>query len=444
MSQTLLIHDNSPLIDILKLNLLVYVGTDVIIKKNFKESRILMEHHPGIDLIICADSVEGESTAELAFEFYQKLKRPIPFIVTGTKAKLPLSEKVVFLDDTDLQQLLQMAAKFLKITPREMVEKIVPDFFPINTTYGLNLLRAPCPIFIETNGRYIQKYITDQQILSDEIIKLLEDGHTSLFVEASDRLKIVNEVTASLTSVLTDQTTDPRMKISATEKSLQILESEALKDEYIEMSVKVLAISAIKTCMEIAKHSPRVATLLKDLLSNRASYRFKHIQLNIYICNHIVSRIDWGSSEVKEKLAFVCFFHDICLTDDKLARITGETFKKARETLTKEEIELVEKHAQQAAEIVQKLPIAPMGSDAIILQHHGMLRGIGFSDNYAGDLSPLAMIFIVAEELGHMIIDNADVDNMNLKKDDMIADLYRKFPRSKFAKIIETLKSLAF
>src|SRR5688572_9917235 len=139
MSQTLLIHDNLPFIDIVKLNLSVYVGTDVIIKKNFDDSRILMEHHPGIDLIICADLVGGEHTAELTVNFYEKLQRPVPIIVTGDQTKLKTSPRLKILPmRTELQMLLQTAAGFLNVTPKGMVEKLVPDFFPMSAYYCLN------------------------------------------------------------------------------------------------------------------------------------------------------------------------------------------------------------------------------------------------------------------------------------------------------------------
>lgn len=447
MSQTLLIHDNLPFIDIVKLNLSVYVGTDVIIKKNFDESKVLMEHHPGIDLIICADLVGEELTAELTVNFYEKLQRLVPIIVTGSQTSLQPSQRLKILPmRSELQMLLQTAAGFLNVTPKGMVEKVVPDFYPMSAYYCLNVDRAPCDIyFSDGDNGFALEYGSGEACDPREILAMMEAGLTTVFVSAKDRLKFVNSITESLNSCLQDEAADPKLKLGIADKSLQVLQDEALKgDSEVEQSVKLLAISAIKTCMQIAKHNPKVATLLRDLLANKTSFRFKHVQLTIYVCNHIVSHLEWGSSEVKEKLAFVAFFHDICISDDLLAKLNGETYATVANDLGFMDRELVLKHARMSAEIVQKFPVAPLGSDVIIMQHHGTLRGQGFTEHYSGDLSPLAMIFIVAEEFTHLILDQEHMDNIGAKKDEMIAKLHRKFPNAKFTKLIELLRKITF
>ena len=100
---------------------------------------------------------------------------------------------------------------------------------------------------------------------------------------------------------------------------------------------------------------------------------------------------------------------------------------------------LVEKHAQMAAEFVQKFPHAPMGADQIIRQHHGTLNGIGFSEHYGNNVSPMAVVFIVAEEFTRIILNN---EHGPFDRAAFIRELKEEFPTSRFQKVISTLESL--
>src|SRR5690606_12585819 len=134
-----------------------------------------------------------------------------------------------------------------------------------------------------------------------------------------------------------------------------------------------------------------------------SSYLFKHTQILTYICLHIIKNIDWGNAEQEEKISFIAFFHDIALEKDEHAEIkTTIELKKANFPLA--ERQLIEKHAQLAAEFVSKFPHAPMGADQIIRQHHGTLNGIGFSEHWGNNISPISIVFIVAEEFTRIIM----------------------------------------
>ena len=97
------------------------------------------------------------------------------------------------------------------------------------------------------------------------------------------------------------------------------------------------------------------------------------------------------------------------------------------------------KHAQLAAELVQKYPHAPMGADQIIRQHHGIAHGIGFSETYGGNLSPMSIVFILSEGLAdHIIRAGAD-----LQYPAVIERMREKYPTQRFQKIIDVMESIA-
>ena len=176
------------------------------------------------------------------------------------------------------------------------------------------------------------------------------------------------------------------------------------------------------------------------MLSNKTSYLFKHTQILTFIGLHITKNMDWGNAEQENKMSFIAFFHDIVLENDQQAQIKSnlELKKVLMEPTAKI---LVEKHAQLAAEFVAKFPHAPMGSDQIIRQHHGTLNGVGFSEHYGANVSPVAVVFIVAEEFTRIILkrESGPFDRM-----EMLRELKEEFPTSRFQKVIDTLQSITF
>jgi response regulator RpfG family c-di-GMP phosphodiesterase len=187
------------------------------------------------------------------------------------------------------------------------------------------------------------------------------------------------------------------------------------------------------------KKNPKLSKLLDRLLSNKTSYLYKHTQILTYISLHMIRNIDWGTPEQEDKISFISFFHDIALENDVQCQIHS-TYELKRAELTTEARTLVERHAQIAAEFVSKFPHAPMGTDQIIRQHHGMLNGVGFSEHFGANVSPMAIVFIVAEEYTRIIMKR---DNGPFNGPEMIKELKDVFPTSRFAKIVEKLMTLS-
>jgi hypothetical protein len=82
-----------------------------------------------------------------------------------------------------------------------------------------------------------------------------------------------------------------------------------------------------------------------------------------------------------------------------------------------------------------------MGTDQIIRQHHGQLNGIGFSDHYGANVSPMAIVFIVAEEYTRIIMKR---EAGPFDREEMMRELKDVFPTSRFAKIVEKLATVSF
>lgn len=447
MSQTLVIHDNQSFASILALNLPTYVGTDVVLKKSFSDAQTLFEHHPGIDLIISVDAVEKETTAELIHKMNQNFRKDADLIVLGTKCTLSESPKVTILPaNASLKAIIQASAKLLGITPKSMVELIVPDYFPIKIDFCTGLRNAPCDVYFMTPEKTYEKKFREGDAINPSIFpKMLEAGVTKIFVDAPNRLKFVNFISQDLLARLSNSSATEEDKIAAVDDAIHIVQEQAGSLESpVSKVTEELTMSAIKSCIELAKINPSVAELLKKLISSKASFLYRHTQLIIFISEYVISKIEWGSVEQKEKLAFVAFFHDLFITDDRMASFRDEATVASDRKMSPMQKESLFMHARLAAEMVQKFPAAPIGADVIILQHHGMLSGQGYAKTFTNSLSPLAIVFIVAEELAHLILENESADNLVSKKDEMLNNISRKYPRSNYLRVVETLRDIKF
>jgi putative nucleotidyltransferase with HDIG domain len=157
----------------------------------------------------------------------------------------------------------------------------------------------------------------------------------------------------------------------------------------------------------------------------------------MFVATHLMDQLDWVNEEQKNKLQFIAFFHDIALENSEQARV--HTDKELRESkFSSPQKELIKKHAQLGAAIAGQYPNAPIGVEQIIKQHHGMANGVGFSEHYSQNISPMAIVFILAEDF----VDNLMHAGVDFKIETKIAQMRERYSTQRFQKIIDSLESI--
>jgi hypothetical protein len=76
------------------------------------------------------------------------------------------------------------------------------------------------------------------------------------------------------------------------------------------------------------------------------------------------------------------------------------------------------------------------------MQHHGMTSGQGFAKSFTNSISPLAIVFIIAEEMATLILELEGIDHLAANQATIFQKLSQKFPRSNYQRIIDTLRTL--
>ncbi len=440
MNLTLLVEGNLKIESFYMLNLSVWLGLETMTCQKAESAiKLLESSHTDFNLIIVRSTIGKEESAKLIIDHLKVKNISTPVIVIGPGKEVAGSFAHIS-NSLQLKSLIQSAAKALHITAKDMNEKIVPDYFPIPINYFTVIKRSICPVFAQdsTDPSLYNLRIDKLKTFDDSLIKaLMSEGIKRLYVDKMDRLEFVNNVTSELMSQLEKEEISPDEQISATEKSVELLGKKLAAIGVTEETI-LLAKKNIVTMKAQVKTYPQLAKLMDRLLSNKTSYLYRHTQIMIFVALHIIRHIDWGNPEQEEKITFICFFHDIALEDDTQAQVHSNNELKKLD-LPVHEKQMIEKHAQVAAEIVQKFPHAPMGADQIIRQHHGTLNGMGFSEHYGNNVSPVAIVFIVAEEFTRIVLRREDGP---FDRTEMIRELRDSFPTSRFQKIIDVLQSI--
>lgn len=438
----LLIEGNQKIESFYMLNLTTWVGLDSIPKRRAEFAiKLLEEGSTKIDLIICRNKIDKEDSGNAIVEYLKTKNLAIPVIILG-HGKTPDGAFAHIPNSLDLKSVIRNSAKALNITAQEMANKVVPNYFPIPIQYFTHLKRSVCDVFatdFDDSSKYVKRINKLEEYTPDSITNMIAEGVDYLYVDKLDRLDFVNNVTNELVVMLEAGELDENEQINAAEKGVELL-SQKLKSIGINEETITLAKKNMESIRGNIKKSPQLAKLIDRLLSNKTGYLFKHTQVLTFVSLHIIRNIDWGTSEQEEKIAFICFFHDIALETDQQGMIKNTAELKKANFNTREKT-LVEKHAQIAAEMVSKFPHAPMGADQIIRQHHGQLNGVGFSEHYGANISPMAIVFIIAEEFTRIILKR---EFGPFDRAEMIAELRQEFTTARFQKTVDLLESITF
>jgi len=425
---TLLVEDNDEMAQFYRLNLKVWVGAEVKRVSSIKGLEKFVQQDEKVALIISKSTFSPVVKKILELDALKE----IAHIDIGTKNFEGYSVE----SGLDIKPLIQSCAKALGVTASDMAKLEVPEYFPIDLPHFAVLKTAICRVFKKGKTRPGLAFEVDEPINREKLLKLKKEGHDTLFVHKVDRLRMVHNINQEIATKIDMEVLNPAEALAANEMAHELLQYK-LKKVGITPETTALANKSIKNMVAASKKFPKLKKLMARLIKNKAGYLFKHSQVMMYVCSHLMDHMEWGSEEQKKTINFVAFFHDIVLETDEQAMIHSEE-QLAASRLNSKEKELVNKHAQMSAEVVVKFPSAPMGADVIVRQHHGVPHGVGFSKTYGGNLSPMTIVFILAEDfVDHLINSGADLDI-----DTKIAEMRERFTTQRFKKIIDILETI--
>jgi hypothetical protein len=416
-----------------------YVGATVVVMEDIdKASEYILTSQP--DIIITRSPIDQRDVGKKFSLLIQNKNLGSQLIVIG-KTKISAHEGAIFEDTVEVRDIVRKSAQLLGVTAKDMAEKDIGKFYPIKTSLLCPNLVLVCPVYRKVKGAddYVVFLEKENKLHSEVITILKSEKEEFIYVEALDRLKFVNSLTVFLAEILADDSLNLQDSILFANQGYMVVR-EAARKMMISPEVIQLTENNIDTMTSIVKRIPKLKELMEMTTSN-VNDMFRHSLLVSYISSHVIDKMEWGTQEQKIKIIFVSFFHDLALNHDEHVLIhTNEELKLAE--LSEENIKSVERHAINAAKMIHKFHSQlPFGVDTIIKQHHGARDGIGFSA-YPMSISPLALIFMVAEEWVHMYLKSEQL-KIGIDRKDIMEKLRLKYKGFSYDPILKSLEELA-
>lgn len=428
-----LIESDSALKRILYQNLELYTGSKVEFVKDADDLvDYLKREEEQPDLIISENMAGDEYTILKVFYYVNSQKLGIPVILLGENPKL--KEQVVQIERSNWPAVIKAAAKLMSVDATSMYELTVPEFYPINIIILFGLATTPVDLFLKENSEYKSWLESGKELNQETIKEMLVNGAERVYLKRADRLSFAKLVSEHLQTLLQNEKDPAKLSTYAGESFnsiAAILTTTGFSEEMVRHS-KV----TIEAMEKIIKGSPKLDVLMSMLLKDESSVAWRHSLMNAVVASAMVEKIEWGNPDQINKLVFTSFFHDICIPDDRLATIHSVAELEEAKLKPDEKVK-VEQHAIRACELLKSHPGVPFGVDSIILQHHGVQNGVGFpTDHLDNRISPLAIVFRVAEDYVHQLL---SVEKPNAIA--IIKSMENRYNKGQYQKAMVALKA---
>lgn len=443
MSQILVISDNEILNQLYITNLEVYLGTHVTLVDSTKKA-IEEFNKSRPDIIITMSTINGVDSASEIHKFLSSLKHKTHLMVIGNPGK-EIENITIVPNSYNLQIMIRSCAQILGVTAKEMAEKEVPEFYPIEGHFLSKIKEVPCSVYMQMKSGEYTMVAKRGDLIGQTIKQFASEGISNLYVNSLDRLLIISIISNSIVDFLKNtEGLDTTEKSEAVKTGFNFAASSFSLSPEATSDIMNIASACTKVMEEIVDETPSLKKLLSILNSHRDGYVYTHSILTAFVSNHIIKRVSWGGESHLEKINFVLFFHDILLAPIylKYPELKYEEDLLFSEELNDQEKEVVLNHARLAAEVVVTYKRAPIGADLLIKQHHGITNGIGFAIDFKDDVSPLSKIVLVSEAFVEEFMKSRDENpEYVLDTKAILITLNEKFKRTTYKKIIETLEN---
>lgn len=413
----------------------VYLNVSVVLFNSIDQTKSFLENNI-VDGIITRPKIGNLSSDKIIYERIKNVNKPIFLYVLG-KSKLNIHEAKIFKYDFEISNLIRCIAVDLGVTPQSMASLEFDEYYPFNIKNIIKNLYLACDTFIKKEDVFI-KLLSKNSSFSSEVFDILKNqGSDQVYVKAKDRLKFINSQLIHFQELLAEDKLSIEDEFILTNSAYKLI-----KRNVHEMNISTEVIITTEKCINIVQSIVKKIPSLEALygtLRDSEDIDFNQMVTLCFICNHLIDNIEWGTSEQKVKLTFVSFFHNITLSSEHVLINDNESLNKMSKN--KEEQIRVLSHALDAAKIVSRFKkIIPLGVDTIIKQHHGSVSGKGFN-SFPQSISPLAIIFLVADEWVSNIL-RAQQNNHEITKNELMNNVKHKYKTLSFEKVINAFEKM--
>lgn len=443
--KVLLIGKYEKLLDLFGFSIQSEFNFEIISHTNILEVIEFFESDQEVVLVV-ADYNIGEKLFSNILKTFSDSKREIPFISIGVPKKFKESAENVELisdhvsKDNAVEELKDSIKKFFQEDKSEAPQEYCAVKFSVLTVF--ENLEDDLYIKLPT-GRYLKIFSEGDDVWDSDVERYAKKDVHYLYLKKLtynwlliSLEKNIKEITRAI-----EEGEKPEITPSQEEKEMAVRKLDNIVKIDRDMEKEVAA--KVKKTMAQIKKVPALSKLLKKLMVKRDDndYYKSHVNLLNQLLIALCHALEWRQEATIEKLIFASYLHDITLINHpKLVKIQTKKELEALEGISEEDKELFLSHPEKIAEIVDKMPEAPMDANTIVAQHHERPDGTGFPHGFtANRIHPQSALFIIAHDLVNYIIDD---ENWEMKK--FIEQAKTKYNGSNFTKVIRALSSIKF
>ncbi|MBT3586278.1 MAG: ankyrin repeat domain-containing protein [Halobacteriovoraceae bacterium] len=441
MAKILVLDDRPQNLMTLNVNIKVYLNADTALARKREDCEIYFKDLGEWDLIIARGNSDSFSFArDLALALKtQELDTTVIWLGEPKQAR---KEDIGLKENASIKEILGHTSKLLHITPQQMAELELGEYFAFKIQILTQLLYCPTNVYLKQKDDY-RLILKAEEVPNKSELKNFIEGHSEFFVKSNDRLLFTNSFSEQflfIKKAIESTDTDVDAKLKILDNTLNFF-AEEFQREGIDNEVADLATSCVNSLLDISKNFSSFGEVEKKLLSEEYSQRLLYAQIIIFISLHSAKLLDWILEEPESTLATAAFFHDLLLFSDEEAviRSNGE-LDNLNDNMPL--VERVKGHAGAMANLVNKSKKFGPQASQLIREHHGSPKGEGFGSGWDNQkIGNISKIFLIAEEWANLIL-KPQKDELKFDKSFNINLLISQFEGPEYLEIINTLEFL--
>jgi len=264
MSQILVISDNEILNKLYITNLEVYVGAKVTLVDSTKNAIVeFKKSRP--DIIVTMNMINGQDSAGEIHSYLSTVKHKTHLVVIGNPGK-EIENIIIVPNSYHLQNLIRSCAHLLGVTAKEMAEKEVPKYYPIEGHFLAKIKEVPCNIFMQLKSSEYTMVAKRGDLIGETIKQFASEGISNLFVNSLDRLLIINLISTSIVDFLKNtEGMEISEKSEAVKTGFEFAASSFSESPAVNAEIMNIASACTKVMEEIVNETPSLKKLLAQV-----------------------------------------------------------------------------------------------------------------------------------------------------------------------------------
>lgn len=445
------------------------LSVDTIHELNEFHSFINNEVHKEYNIVLTYGSLGNTSITNSISNYCIKNLPDSNLIIMGDQFKQNYKKHHHIKSYHDINSLLNLISLLIQTPISISPLPSLSEYFPLpihllkNMTFSRQDLWIPSDKKSIVNNEKCQYHICFKkgEVLDQKIIDLILKTSQYLYVKSEFKIFyvicITNEILNNLSNHINDVKSISSSCLAIASNSINV-SIEIFSHVFNTPSSLIMFNEKNKSILtELAKSSQELIDKVSIYLPsdvNKLIMLFKKGNTNImqehtlmcsYFCLIIAKSQGWYNRTIHYTLELLCFFHDIMLTPiyHKHSRILAEDFDFIKiNNLSENEKMLITYHPKEIAHYFKHIPDLPMTLEQLLLHHHGNTLGVYDNTLQQEEISSIAKLFFVAEEVSEKLLSvKTKITHNDWQK--ILEEVEKNLKKASYKKYIQPLKTLS-